>query len=128
MAKVHSIWKQVRHRKNILNLGFGGSIDILTEKDGRFMKIGNLTGELRKLVEDRIDCSSLSNRGMATEDQVISKKERVDGWTARPRLMPERFLFCSSVCKRIDSSLIAITKRYGNRGTLDGCHVGSEMC
>jgi hypothetical protein len=34
VAEVHSIRKQVRHREDTFNLGFGGTVDILIEKNG----------------------------------------------------------------------------------------------
>jgi len=34
MAKVKSIRKQIRHRKDSLNLGFGKIVNILAEEDG----------------------------------------------------------------------------------------------
>jgi len=54
----------------------------------------------------------------ACPHRIISSAKRREwmGGQPGPKLMPERFLFCSSVCKRIDNSLIAMTKRYGDRG------------
>jgi len=36
-------------------------------------------------MEKGINSGSLSNRGLTTENQIISQKERVDGWTAGPQ-------------------------------------------
>ena len=75
VAKVHSIRKQVRHRKNVFNLRSGGTIDILTENDGGFMEIRNLDREEGEVMENGIDCGCLSHRSLTTEDLVIRKKE-----------------------------------------------------
>ena len=39
VTEVHGIRKQIRDRKDSFNLGFGGTINILTERNGRFLEI-----------------------------------------------------------------------------------------
>jgi len=85
VTEVHGIRKQIRDRKDSFNLGFGGTVNILAEKNGRFLEIRNLTRELGEVVEDGIDGHGLSHRGLTTEDQIICQKEGVNGWTAGPQ-------------------------------------------
>ena len=84
VTEVHGIRKKLRDRKDSFNLGFGGTINILTEKNGRFLEIQILTRELGEVVQDGIDGHALSHRGLTIEDQIICKKEGVNWWTAGP--------------------------------------------
>jgi hypothetical protein len=81
VAKVHSIRKEILNRENIFNVGFGLIINIFAEEDRRLLKIRNLAREMRKVLKNSFDGLSLVHRGTTTEDQIISKKERVDGRT-----------------------------------------------
>jgi hypothetical protein len=51
------------------------------------------------------------HRGSTTKNEVISKDKRMDRGQPGPRVIPERLELSMEFCKRIESSLIAITNR-----------------
>jgi ribosome-binding protein aMBF1 (putative translation factor) len=61
-------------------LVFGGTINILTKKNRRFLKIRDLTRKLGEVVEDGIEDRGLSQGGLTTKNKIIRKRrERLGG-------------------------------------------------
>jgi hypothetical protein len=66
MPKMHSVRLQIRDREDIFNLVSNAVGNILTEKDGGFVKIRALTRLLAKFIENVPDYLCFFQRGLAT--------------------------------------------------------------
>jgi hypothetical protein len=103
--------KEVRDRENVLDLGFGGAVNIFAKKDSRLVEIRGLARGITKVMHNTLDGRGLIDSGSTTQDEVICKEQRVDGGQPGPRLILERLALLSSVWRQMESSFIATTKR-----------------
>lgn len=83
VAKVDGVWVEIRHRKNIFDRKLVLVINLFTKKDDRFAKIGCLARGSAKGLEDHVNVVCFSTVSLTTNDQIISKHERMNLWAAR---------------------------------------------
>jgi hypothetical protein len=72
---VYRIRKEIRDRKNLLDLSFDRVWHILVEKNRGFLEIRSLTRQIAKVVQDITNIVSFSSSRGATKDEVVGKQE-----------------------------------------------------
>ena len=111
VTKVQGIREEIRDREDVSDLSFGVAVNVLTEEDGRLLEIGSLTRIVIEVLNDTTNSRGLVHRSITTEDEIVSKKKGMDGWTVRPQRDAQQVRMVKFVLKANGELINATTQR-----------------
>ena len=80
-------------------------------KKSRLTEIGSLTRIVIEVLNDTTNSRGLVHRSITTEDEIVSKKKGMDGWTVRPQRDAQQVRMVKFVLKANGELINATTQR-----------------
>jgi len=69
---------EVLDREDVFYMDSSWSVNIFAKENGIFVPVWRLARDRAKVVQDRVDCLSFLGGGLATDNEIICKQQRVN--------------------------------------------------